>query len=191
MGIELCVCLVTRPGRHFPGWGRQAAGRCSFLLRRLTFLCMLKPCALPCCVRVCVCVLCVYACGVVRCRTMSGLPVTISDSQLVIPQPEFDALASKARKSPSFALQLQGGWCVLGMLCVCDEHQAGGAATAGKPKAVCGCPQPFTSRVLPPTHALESVCPSPPAALHMPLTVLSRLPPPCCLFVSVQVKLAG
>lgn len=42
------------------------------------------------------------------CRTMFGVPVTISDSQLFIPQPEWDALANEARDGPSFALQLQG-----------------------------------------------------------------------------------
>jgi hypothetical protein len=41
-------------------------------------------------------------------RTMYGVPVTISDSQLLIPQPEWDALENEAREGPSFALQLQG-----------------------------------------------------------------------------------
>lgn len=41
-------------------------------------------------------------------RTMYGVPVTISDSQLVIPQPEWEALANEAREGLSFALQLQG-----------------------------------------------------------------------------------
>lgn len=41
------------------------------------------------------------------CRTMYGVPVTISDSQLFIPQPEWDALANEARQAPSFAMQLQ------------------------------------------------------------------------------------
>jgi hypothetical protein len=39
---------------------------------------------------------------------MYGVPVTISDSQLLIPQPEWDAVANEARQAPSFALQLQG-----------------------------------------------------------------------------------
>lgn len=42
------------------------------------------------------------------CRTMYGVPLTISDSQLMIPQPEWDAVANEARQAPSFALQLQG-----------------------------------------------------------------------------------
>lgn len=39
---------------------------------------------------------------------MYGVPVRISDSQLLIPQPEWDAVANEARQAPSFAFQLQG-----------------------------------------------------------------------------------
>jgi hypothetical protein len=55
------------------------------------------------CAAVCLCL----------CRTMYGVPVTVSDSQLFIPQPEWDALANEARQAPSFAMQLQSelpGW---------------------------------------------------------------------------------
>lgn len=39
---------------------------------------------------------------------MWGSPVTITDSQLVIPQPEWKALAAEAQQDASFAVQLQG-----------------------------------------------------------------------------------
>jgi len=46
-----------------------------------------------------------------------GTPVTVSDSQILLPQPEWEMLADQARQAPSFALQLQGGlFSPLGML---------------------------------------------------------------------------
>jgi hypothetical protein len=39
---------------------------------------------------------------------MWGSPVTITDSQLVIPQPEWKALAAEAQQDTLFAVQLQG-----------------------------------------------------------------------------------
>jgi hypothetical protein len=42
---------------------------------------------------------------------MWGSPVTITDSQLVIPQPEWKALAAEAQQDASFAVQLQGTCC--------------------------------------------------------------------------------
>lgn len=57
------------------------------------------------------------------CRTMYGVPVTIADSQLMIPQPEWDVLANEARQAPSFAMQLQGKRLNCAML-VCKSYQA-------------------------------------------------------------------
>lgn len=59
------------------------------------------------------------------CRTMYGVPVTILDSQLFIPQPEWDALANEARRAPSFAMQLQSE--LPGLLDVVWSGAGGGA----------------------------------------------------------------
>jgi len=45
---------------------------------------------------------------------MSGVPLTLTDSQLLLPQSEWDAIAREARLGPSFALQLQGTLLLLG-----------------------------------------------------------------------------
>lgn len=62
-------------------------------------------------------------------RTMYGVPVTIADSQLLIPQPEWDVLANEARQAPSFAMQLQGkgsvctnSWQLVYLLQLCCLH---------------------------------------------------------------------
>lgn len=42
------------------------------------------------------------------CRTMSGAPLTIADSQLMLPQPEWQLIAQAAKNSRNFAVQLEG-----------------------------------------------------------------------------------
>jgi hypothetical protein len=39
---------------------------------------------------------------------MSGAPLTIADSQLMLPQPEWQLIAQAAKNSRNFAVQLEG-----------------------------------------------------------------------------------
>lgn len=55
------------------------------------------------CVFVCAHLLCPSAC-----RSLSGAPLYVADSQLVLPQAEWQALLQAAKASRSFALQLAG-----------------------------------------------------------------------------------